>query len=968
MRGFLFTDIAGSTALWEQAPGAMERAYQRHDAILREAAAAHGGVVFKVIGDAFQIAFPTPAQALRAAIEAQRQLVAEPWPLPHPLWVRMALHTGEIAPDPAGDYRSPILNRLGRLLGAGHGGQILLSGAMTSAVREGIAPGWSIVELGRYRLRDLPEPDSVAQVVAPGLPAQFPPLHLPDARHDTLPRPANPIIGRDAEIERLAVLLNEPTARLVTLTGTGGTGKTRLALEAAARCGPGFADGVVFVDLAAVSDPALLLPAVAEAIGLRASGERSSGETLLAYLADRELLLLLDNFEQIIGAAPDVARLLAASPASTILITSREALRIRAERIVPVPPLALPAGDGAAPAELATVASVALFLERARAASPDVEFTPESIPVVADICRQVEGLPLAIELAAARTRLLSPAELVTRLARRFDLLSGGPRDLPARHQTLRATIAWSYDLLSASEQTLVRALAVFAGGFTLAAVDGVCGSADAGAPLDDLAALVDRHLVNRVDRAGETRFTMMESIRAFALEALRDRGEELDARTRHAVWFHRWVTTTPELAEDSGLDRLEADHGNLRAALEWSRAQGLAAINLELAGALARFWHVRGYISEGRAFLESALASTAGTPTPERLTALIEAGTLANANGDYRRALTWFEQAQTAATALDDQARIAAVLNSIAGTRLELGEIDRAEALFSESLAIAERLGDRRRYAAALGNLGAVAHYRGDVETARPRYRDALAVRRELDDTFGIAIMLVNLLTLLAPFPEHLAEAIACGEEGLRCYSELGDRLGEAYALSGLGLIAEFQEDFQRAAVYYEESLIRFNECEDPSGVARAQGNLGMARLALGDVQDAVRLCRDSLRSFVALDEQDSIATLLDCLAAVAARVGESATAAHLLGAAEALRDAIGAQRPIEQQAQHERTLNAIRNRMGDRSLDTQRQIGRTCPLVESVRVAASFPTTTCEASTTAQSSGPSISASGDVR
>jgi predicted ATPase/class 3 adenylate cyclase len=497
---FLFTDIEGSTRLWEEQPEAMREALARHDALLRDAINAHGGVVFKTMGDQFCAAFTTAPAALAAALAAQRDLSGEGAPLvgalpdtglmgalpgteghPRgvPLRVRMALHTGA-AEAREGDYLGPPLNRVARLLEAGHGGQVLLSQSTFDLARDHLPEGVSLRDLGEHRLRDLARPERIFQPVAPDLPADFPPLSTLDARPHNLPAQVTPLIGREKEVAAGQHVLRQEAVRLVTLTGAGGTGKTRLGLQVAAELLDQFSAGVFFVALAPISDPGLVASAIAQTLGVRELGGTPLLESLKAHLRDQQLLLLLDNFEHLLAAAPLVAELLAAAPRLKVLLTSRAVLHLRGEKEFPVPPLALPDPKHLPPvgadlvSALSQYAAVELFIQRALDVKPEFVVTNENAPAVAEICVRLDGLPLAIELAAARIKLFPPEALLARLGSRLTLLTGGARDLPARQRTLRDAIAWSYDLLGESEQRLFRRLAVFVGGCTPEAAEAVC--------------------------------------------------------------------------------------------------------------------------------------------------------------------------------------------------------------------------------------------------------------------------------------------------------------------------------------------------------------------------------------------------------------------------------------------------------------------------------------------------------------
>ncbi|MBA3450522.1 MAG: adenylate/guanylate cyclase domain-containing protein, partial [Chloroflexia bacterium] len=521
---FLFTDIEGSTKRWEDHPCEMGIAVERHFAILREAITARQGVLFKTVGDAVQAAFPTVPESVDAALAAQLAIRREDWGSLGPLRVRMAIHAGDAIPDD-GDYLAPALNRLARVLGAGHGEQILLTDT-ARALAMALPLGYAVQDLGVHRLRDLLEAEHVFQLCGRGLPAEFPPLNSLDQRLHNLPAQPTALIGRERELTELCTVLSAADTLLVTLVGPGGTGKTRLALQAAAETLDHFPDGVWWVPLAAVSDPDLLMQAIASALGVREGSGDVLARTLAMYLTSRKTLLLLDNFEQVVSAAPILHDLLAAAPELVILVTSREPLRLQAEREFPVMPLPLPRGGERHSLDDALASpAVRLFVSRAQAVKPNFVLETGNVGDVVAICRRLDGLPLAIELAAARVRLLPPAALLARLDRRLSILTGGARDLPARQQTLRAAIAWSFDLLDVAECTLFVRFAVFSGGFTIDSAEAVCQVAG-GLPLDlldGIDSLVQKNLLRRGDGpGGEARFAMLETIREFATERLQD--------------------------------------------------------------------------------------------------------------------------------------------------------------------------------------------------------------------------------------------------------------------------------------------------------------------------------------------------------------------------------------------------------------------------------------------------------------
>ena len=473
---FLFTDIEGSTKLWERSPNAMQEALARHDRILWDAVEEHGGYVFKTVGDAFCCAFRTAPDALETSLFAQRALLTkEGWPEETgPLRVRMALHTG-VAEERDGDYFGPSLNRVARLLSCGHGAQVLLSLATQQLVGDQLPEEVGLRDLGERRLKDLSRPERIFQLVASGLPASFPPLKTLDARRNNLPTQPTPLVGRKRELDEVLTLLRSPDVRLLTLTGPGGMGKTRLALQAGADLLEDFDDGVLFVSLATITDPKLVPPTIAEVLGVKESAGQPLMETLKSYLHHKHLLLILDNFEQVLEGAPLVGELLGTCSELKVLATSRIPLRLYGEQEFPVPPLELPDPLTLPSLEALTqYEAVKLFVERARAVKAEFSLTQQNAAAVAEICARLDGLPLAIELAAARVRMLPPQALLRRLGNRLRLLKGGPRDLPARQRTLRGTIDWSYELLDEEEKTLFGRLSVFSGWSTLEATEEIC--------------------------------------------------------------------------------------------------------------------------------------------------------------------------------------------------------------------------------------------------------------------------------------------------------------------------------------------------------------------------------------------------------------------------------------------------------------------------------------------------------------
>src|SRR5215217_2579490 len=649
------------------------------------------------------------------------------------------------------------------------------------------------------------------------------------AQSSHLPVPLTGLIGRETEVGALTALVRRVDVRLITLTGPGGTGKTRLSLEVADAVRGDFPDGVFFVALAGVGDPSVVLPTVAHALGVREQGDRTLVEQIATAVGERRLLVVLDNFEQVAAAAPDVSALLVSCPGMSALVTSRSLLRVRGEREFPVPPLPVPDPAHLPPtAELAANPAVALFLDRAQATKPDLAITDENAAAIAEICARLDGLPLALELAAARVRFLPPAAMLPRLANRLGLLTAGPRDLPERQQTLRNAIAWSHDLLAEDEQVLFRWLAVFAGGFTLDAAEAVLGSRESGvgsrerlptpvspvSVLDGIEALANHSLLRQTAGPApkgypEPRFVMMETIREFAESELVSCGEETALRRQHAAYFAA-ITEEASLGfagpeQGAWLDRVERELPNIRAALDWMVGQGNASEAQRMSSALLRFWEARGRLTEGRGWHERVLA-LGGEAGPARARALSTAATLARRQGDYDRAEALYQESLAIYRALDDLPSIGSAFNNLGVIALERGDFAAAAALYEDALAAFRAQDDRPRTAAVLNNLGMVARRRRDFPRAMALYEEALELHRALGDQRGVGLALNNL-GVLAYDQGDVARAAGLYDEALAVFRALDDRLNTALALDNLAEAVRDQGDLPRAASLFAESL-----------------------------------------------------------------------------------------------------------------------------------------------------------------
>ena len=869
---FLLTDIEGSVPLWERAADAMRAALARHDAIIEDCVARHGGRVVgpRGEGDSRFAVFARAADAVAAAGVLQRALHAEPWPTPAPLRVRIGIHTGQ-AGERAGDYYGPAVNRCARLRALAHGGQILLSEATAELARDSLPARADLRDLGVHQLRGLDRPERVFQLVHAELPAEFPPLAGAGHRAGNLPVQRTVLIGREREVAAARQLLLRDDVGLVTLTGPAGTGKTRLALEVAGTLVDRFRDGVYFVALAPIGEQELVVSAMARTLGLQEAGGTPLREMLKSYLRDRQLLLVLDNFEHVLAAAPLLAELLASSPKLKILVTSRAILQLYGEQDFSVPPLAVPDADDLPPPEdLVRYSAVVLFIQRAIAVKPDFAVTANNAAAVAAICARLDGLPLAIELAAARISLLTPQAMLARLQpahgpASLRLLTGGPRDLPARHQTLRDAIGWSYDLLDAGEQALFRRLAVFVGGFTLEAAAAVCAfdtapgkrasdrsSCSPTGPLDSLegtASLLAKSLLQQKGEgaSGEPRFSMLETVREFGLEQLEASGELGLLRRRHAEYSlglaeegERKVGG-PEQVE--WLARLDEEHPNLRAALSWSLLtdEGDPDLGLRLADALWVFWFRRGYLSEGSRWLQQALAANEGAPALARAKLITADGSIARMQGEFARAATLLEAGAALYRELGDAEGLAWALSHLGLVKQWLGFLDLGVDILEESLALRRSSGNQRNIARSLFHLSIAEDFRRNYARAAQLYEETLAVQRRVGDTWGMGRVLGYLGKVVLIQGDRERAATLC-EEGLSLSRTVDDNWGVGLCLAGLGGVAWARGDYEAAMALLKESLIVFRDVGTRDRVAESLQELACLACTRSQAEQAVRL------------------------------------------------------------------------------------------------------------------------------
>lgn len=800
----LFTDIAGSTRLLEKLGEHYADALTEHRRLLRTTFEGHGGVEVDTQGDAFFVAFEKASTALAAAVEVQTALAAH-----GPIRTRIGIHTGEPVLTEEG-YVGIDVHRAARIAAAGHAGQILLSQSTRQLVDHG-----DLRDLGEHRLKDIGE-IRLYQVGD----ETFAPLK--SLNQTNLRLPPTPLVGRKRELADLLRLLRGERTHLVTIVGPGGIGKTRLALETGAELVTAFEDGASFVDLSAVRDPQLVEPTISAVLGI--------GGELVDHLREREILLVLDNLEQVVGVAPDIARLLEACTRLSLLVTSREPLRLRAELEYPIRPLA------EAPA-------VELFRQRAQAIEPDFDADYEQLMA---LCERLERIPLAIELAAARVKLLSTDELLSRLDRRLPLLTGGARDAPERQRTLRATIEWSYELLEEDERLLFARLAVFAGGWTLAAAEEVCG-----AGLDTLQSLIDKNLA----RPENGRYRMLETIREYALERFEDSNEAEQLRSRHAEYFLALaLRAEPEVTgaeQHLWLDQLAADYENLRATFEWyAAATGGTAKGLRLASALVLFWFNRSLFRDGLHWLERMLEATEDDATATRAGALWGAGLLWTLVGDEERAAPRLEQGLTLARRLSDHTNIARSLDVLGLLAFFKNDIRRARNLLEESVEVARKANDHWALADALGTLGSIYPLQGEFDRADTVGTEARAIGQKYGDRQGIRMANFGL-ALTAARRGRLSAARSLSEEGLTICREIGDLWFVSYFLWILATTAMESGDYEAAREHADESLKIARELEGPllvvcaldamAAVARAEGDDGAAQIHLTEAAEIGR-------------------------------------------------------------------------------------------------------------------------------
>jgi predicted ATPase/class 3 adenylate cyclase len=929
---FLITDIEGSTRLWEEHASEMSVALATHDRLLREVIERAGGAVVKTTGDGALAVFDDPVAALTCAVDTQRALRDAQWGATGPLKVRMALHAGT-AESRDGDVYGPAVNRDARILAIGHGGQILLSAAAATLARDGLPPGLDLIDLGSHRLRDLDRPEQVYQAAVRDLPRDFPPLRSLTTRQSNLPIQLTSFIGREAKVAEVEELIGR--SRLVTLIGTGGTGKTRLMLEVADRIAVRFTDGTWLAELAPLGETRQIAPEIARALGAPEVPGQPPIETVSDFLVAKDLLLLLDNAEHLIdGVAEVTSRLLAVAPGLRVLTTSREALGVPGESVFQVPSLICPVfddqglvGEGRETLDLDAVRateSVRLFSDRALAVLPTFEVTAENAAALGEICRRLDGIPLALELAAARVSAMSPEEIAQGLGDRFRLLAGGRRTAVPRQQTLEGLIDWSWGLLSDDDRRLLRRLSVFAGGWTASAAarvvvdDPLSRGEDqdpddrhTGAVIDGLSRLVDRSMVV-ADRGPTTRYRMLETIRQYARERLIESGDAVAVAERHFRFFAGFAQAASNALRGPAmidwLDRLDLESENLGTALEW----GLEAAppdGLAMCDALYSYWRQRVATPATDAHLLRAIdiaqGIAAGPPEPTRAQLALAGRFLGHA------ALLW----------------------GMTGRATDTAEWAR------EGLAIARASGDRSALIAALeGQIYALV-FAGSYEDVRPLYEEAMALAREGEewDTVAAGASLAAAGSIGVD-PENAESLIA---EGDAAASRTGNPFAIAMVALGHGRMLGIMGRADAARKYFEVAIARFAELGDERLGLAARSDFGHALRRAGRFDEAEAVYRQAIGGWVRLGNRGAVANLLEQSAFIAIDRADPSRAARLLGAAEASREAAHAPMAIQEVDEHVSFVERLRTEGPRAVVSAAWESGRAMSLSEAVAFAA---------------------------
>ncbi len=911
---FLFTDIEGSTKLAQEHPDAMPSLLARHNEILKQSIEGNNVSVFQIVGDSFSASFHNARDALKAALDAQRQLQNEAW-APAPIRVRMGIHTGQADIQTSGDYQGYLtLSHVQRLMSAAHGGQVLLSFAAQQLVGDEMPDGITLRDMGVRSLKDVPRAEHIYQLVIPDLPNEFPPIKTLDLFHHNLPAQMTSFIGREKERAEIKQALHEH--RLVTLTGSGGAGKSRLSLQVGMECLEQFSDGVWLVELAPVTDPALVPGTLLSTFNLREDRHRSVLDVLVDYLRTKTVLLVLDNCEHLIEACAQISEtLLQACPKLRVLASSREALGITGEVAYRVPSLSTPHPENLPPLDqLQKADSIRLFVDRAASAKPGFTLTDVNAFSLAQICYRLDGIPLAIELAASRVKVLSPDQIAARLDDRFRLLTGGSRTALPRQQTLRAMIDWSYSLLSEEEKKLFRRLAVFVGGWTLEAAEEVCSDeGDQADILDLLTRLVDKSLVVTEETNGAIRYHRLETIRQYSREKFIESDEVETVRDRHLDYFVQFAELVDlKLKSRDQLlwqRRMSAEQDNLRAALEWGVNRNPDNA-LRIAGAANLFWTAGGFSAEGFRWTQKALEQVEKSPLP--------AGTT------------------------EDQ-RLVARAKALCGlTRLYLSLGDNANAKRSatESVALYRQSPDRRGLAFALVVLAYPLEFLGEPAQAEEALQESYSIGRVEGDVYIICRALNRLGHVIVALYQDLNLAQGYVEESLRLAQDAGLRSQEAQAFEILGFIAIHRDDHEEARRYLRESVRTYQGIGASFNVILEKSNLAHLERKLGNYPEALEYYRETIIAFRDMGQTGAVAHQLECFGFIALAQNEGERALQLFSAASALREKSGTPMTPDEQNYFDEQLNRLREKMDLKVFDSVWSRGHAMRMEQAIELA----------------------------
>jgi predicted ATPase/class 3 adenylate cyclase/tetratricopeptide (TPR) repeat protein len=939
---FLFTDIEGSTDLLQRLGDEYADVLASHFQILRAAIDGHGGTEESTDGDSLFAVFPSAVEAVGAAIDAQRQLSEYDWSEGSRVLVRMGLHSGEATYGQDG-YVGLDVHRAARISTVAHGGQIVSSASTTTLAAQATPPEVSFRPLGDHRLKDLREAEQLSQVVAPGLGTEFPPLRSLDVVPHNLPIHLTNFVGRKSELAEVGRLLSD--SRLVTLTGVGGTGKTRLALQSAAEVVHDFPDGVWAVDLAPVAEDEMVDNALAAAMGVRDQPGRSLIETIGDVLLSKKTLIVFDNCEHVLTVSAElVSSILQSASGVKVLTTSREALGVTGEVTYPVPSLRAPPSSATSAEELMGYDSVVLFEDRAALARPEFKVTDANAPAVAQICRRLDAVPLAIELAAARVRVLSPGEIAGRLDDRFRLLTGGDRTAMPRQQTLEATVTWSYDQLSEEERLMFSRLAVFAGSLDLRAAEEVAGfdGIEKNEVLDLVTGLIEKSMlvVQSDDEAG-TRYRLLETLRQYARSRLVESGDVEDLRRRHARYFADLAEKGDEELRGPGqyevFRGLEREHSNFTAGLTWSLGAGESELFLRLTGALGYLWGEIGHWEEARRWLFAAPVSDDTQPADLRAKALVAAVPV-TVPEDPARGRKIAEQALDLSKTAGDKHLAAGALRAMGDATIHMFLLEEAASLLEQSLAISRLLDDRWGEAGALASL-ANALSSDEPDQAAELSERSQRIFEDLGDELQAAASLY-LMASIANGNDRASQAVEPSGKALGLYRKLGAVVGQGHSLDQLGRAMTFLSRWAEAREAFLESLTLLNEAGDAHCSARVQRHLGMLDLYDGQLESARERLREALVVSLRVDDRLSAVAAMEGIGHLAAMQESAERGAALFGAASIMRDAIKVIRSFDERWFRDRGLEELHKQLDERSFTAAWERGASMSPDEAVAYA----------------------------